>query len=74
MKTKKRKGKYENENTIVYWDIPEYSGYEDQPVQNPLRPDGKIIMKTEKSIFVLEMTVPWIENREIKLNERIEKY
>ena len=68
------KPKYENENTIVYWDIPEYSGYEDQPVQNPLRPDGKIIMKTEKSIFVLEMTVPWIENRETKLNEKIEKY
>ena len=64
---------YENDNITVFWDIPEYSGYVDEPEQ-PLRPDGKIIVKNEKEIFVLEMTVPWIQNRGIKEGEKVEKY
>ena len=56
------KPKYENDDMIVYWDIPEYSGYADQDSQQPLRPDGKIIVKSLKEIYVLDMTIHWIEN------------
>ena len=66
---------YETDEIEVYWDIPEYSGYsEDASEHGPLRPDGKIINKTMKTIFVLEMSVPWIENRNTKLEEKESKY
>ena len=61
-------------NTSVYWDIPEYSGEEDELELRMYRPDGKIIMKKEKRIIVVEKSVPWIENRDIKYNEKVEKY
>ena len=38
------------------------------------RPDAKIYFKNEKKIVVIEMSVPWIENRESKLTENIDKY
>ena len=65
---------YEREDIEVYWDIPEYSGMEDESVGEPLRPDGKIVDKKEKIILVLEMSVPWIENRKSKLEEKNAKY
>ena len=66
--------KYLHKTNKVYWDIPEYSGMEDESVGEPLRPDGKIADKKEKFIFVLEMSVPWIENRKSKLEEKNTKY
>ena len=39
-----------------------------------LRPDGKIILKKEKMIFILEQTVPWVTNRDAKLAEKEDKY
>ena len=68
------KPRYENENITMYWDIPEYSGHEDELDENTLRPDGKIIIKSEKCIYVLEMSIPWIENRGKKMVEKEEKY
>ena len=65
---------YKNEKIQVYWDIPEYSGHEDDLENGPLRPDGKIINESTKNIFVLEMSIPWIENRNSKLEEKEEKY
>ncbi len=66
---------YQNNDIEVYWDIPEYSGHPDEDTENgPLRPDGKVINKQAKTIFVLEMSVPWIENRASKLIEKNEKY
>ena len=67
---------YSNAGLDVFWDIPEYSGYENEQEQNhgPLRPDGKIINKTTKSIYVLEMSIPWITNRGCKLEEKENKY
>ena len=65
---------YENGQIEVYWDIPEYSGYEESLENGPLRPDGKIINRTTKNIFVLEMSIPWIENRKSKIKEKEEKY
>ena len=65
---------YENDDVEVFWDIPEYSGYDSELDNGPLRPDGKIIIKSLKTIFVLEMSVPWITNRELKLDEKESKY
>ena len=65
---------YINEKIEVYWDIPEYSGHDDDYENGPLRPDGKIINKLTKTIFVLEMSIPWIENRKSKFEEKEEKY
>ena len=65
---------YESEEIEVFWDIPEYSGMEEHSDEEPLRPDGKIVNKTSKSIFILEMSVPWIENRKSKLEEKNVKY
>ena len=56
------------------WDIPEYSGTEEENEERILRPDGKIIFKRAQKVVLLEMSVPWIENRESKLIEKIEKY
>ena len=67
------KPSYSNNDITVYWDIPEYSGYNEE-IDHPLRPDGKIINTSDKTIFVLEMTVPWIENRDTKEDEKVEKY
>ena len=65
---------YGNDEVEVYWDIPEYSGYDEEGENEPLRPDGKIINKVSKSILVLEMSVPWITNRKSKLEEKENKY
>jgi len=68
------KPKYENEELSLYWDIPEYSGYEDEEEDKVLRPDGKIVMKKKKEIYVLEMSVPWLTNRQSKQTEKEDKY
>ena len=68
---------YENEKLVFTWNIPEYSGYEeikDQENEKVKRPDAKLILKAEKKIYVIEMSVPWVENREIKIIEKTEKY
>ena len=68
------KPRYEDENITILWDIPEYSGFNDQDENHILRPDGKIILKKEKQIFILEMSVPWIDNRATKFEEKEAKY
>ena len=65
---------YENSDILMLWDIPEYSGKDDEVEENVQRPDGKIIFKKKKLIYVIEMSVPWTENREDKLVEKIDKY
>ena len=66
---------YENEILKLWWDCPEYTGH-DNEVPHPLRPDGKIIINdgNAKKIFLLEMTVPWTENREEKYLYKCKKY
>ena len=32
----------------VFWDIPEYSGNDEEDEEKLLRPDGKIILKNKK--------------------------
>ena len=59
---------YENEYSKFWWDIPEYNGKENVKYHRvkPLRPDGKleIINESEHKIFLLEMSVPWMDKPE----------
>ena len=68
------KAKYENDQICLLWDIPEYMGYDDEEESKVLRPDGKMILKNEQKVIILEMSVPWIQNRESKLIEKEKKY
>ena len=36
--------------------------------------DAKLVLKQERYIFILEMAVRWINNREVKYQEKNEKY
>ena len=67
---------YENNEINLLWDIPEYIGndIDFQGDSEQLRPDARLTLKQKKIMFVLEMSVPWIKNREIKFVEKEEKY
>ena len=54
----------------VFWDVLEYSGSDEEDEEKLLRPDRKIILKKEKAIYILELSVPWITNRVVKLAEK----
>ena len=66
---------YVNETATFWWDVPEYTG-RDTEIEHPQRPDGKVMINSENSmkIFLIEMTVPWIENRDEKLEFKCRKY
>ena len=66
---------YVNNDAEFWWDIPEYSG-RDEECDRPLRPDGKLIINTEsdKRVYLIEMNVPWTTNRDEKYSYKTEKY
>ena len=66
---------YVNEKAKFWWDIPEYTE-RDTEIEHPQRPDGKVMINNEnsKKIFLIEMTVPWIENRDEKFEYKCRKY
>ena len=66
---------YKNDGIEFWWDVPEYTG-RDEENQHPPRPDGKLFIDREddKRIYLLEMTVPWTENRPEKYKYKCEKY
>ena len=66
--------RYENDKLILEWDIPEYTGYETSDNVRPPRPDGKIILRKEKKVYVIENSIPWVENRKEKYVEKEDKY
>ena len=64
----------ENEIAEFWWDTSEYQGNEEENDTKLFRPDAKLRLKQERQIFILQMAVPWINNREIKYQEKIDKY
>ena len=68
------KPRYENETLTILWDIPDYTGADGEDERSLQRPDGRVTFKFEKKIVLLEMSVPWIENREVKFTEKEDKY
>ena len=65
---------YENDEYFVHWDVPEYTGRDGESIRDAARPDGKLIMKKEKKVILIEQTVPWISNRDIKYEFKKNKY
>ena len=62
---------YENERAIAYWDIPLYA---DNTHVKANRIDATIVDKENKKVSVIEMSCPWVENREEKDTEKTTKY
>ena len=70
------KPRYENDDVCLLWDIPEFTGRDGEDVNDTevLHPDGRLMLKKEKIMYVLEMSVPWIQNRETKFKDKEDKY
>ena len=62
---------YENERAIAYWDIPLYANNTHVKAN---RIDATIVDKENKRVSVIEMSCPWVENREEKDAEKTTKY
>ena len=62
---------YENEKGKALWDVPLYA--EHAEVRNNSI-DCTIIAKEKKKVVLLEMSCPWVSNREIKCAEKTSKY
>ena len=67
----KPKPEYVLEDIQALWDIPTYG--ENHELQAK-RIDAKIVNHKSKEVVVLEMSCPWIENREKKDEEKSVKY
>ena len=62
---------YENEKGKAYLDVPVFA--ENVEVRNN-RIDARAINKEKKKVYLLEMSCPWIANREEKSEEKTTKY
>ena len=66
---------YDNKDVSLWWDVPEFTGAsEELHERNAKRPDGKLKMKKEKKIFLIEMSCPWLDKRNEKYTLKIDKY
>ena len=52
---------YENEHATAFWDVPLFA---DTTQVKANRIDATVIDKTSKQVRVIEMSCPWLENRE----------
>ncbi|CAH3014273.1 unnamed protein product [Porites evermanni] len=62
---------YENEHATAFWDVPLFA---DTTHVKANRIDATVIDKTSKQVRVIEMSCPWLENRESKDSEKTTKY
>ena len=61
----------ENEKGKALWDVPLCAEYAE--VRNK-KIDCTVIVKVKKKVVLLEMSCPWVSNREIKCAEKTSKY
>ena len=62
---------YENKRAIAYWDIPLYA---DNTHLRANMIDATIVDKENKKVSVIEMSCPWVQNREEKDAENTTTY
>ena len=62
---------YKNDKGKAYWDVPVFA--ENVEVRKN-RIDARVINKEKKKVYLLEMSCPWIANREEKNEEKTTKY
>ena len=67
---------YDNEIAEFWWDTPKYQGNREEDDTKLFRPDAKLRLEQEQQIFILEMTVPWINEGGVrsKYQEKNYKY
>ena len=66
---------YSKDNLDFWWDVPEYTG-RDEESKDPPRPDAKLIIDREenKRIYLIEMMAPWTRNRRENFLYKSTKY
>ena len=62
---------YENEHATAFWDVPLFAATTQVKAK---RIDATAIDKTSKQVRVIEMSCPWLENRESKDFKKTAKY
>ena len=67
----KPKPEYDAGGVVAQWDIPTYGENQEMKAN---RIDAKIVNHNTKEVIVLEMSCPWIDNREKKDEEKTAKY
>ena len=58
---------YEGVHAQAYWDVPVYGEYQDLRAN---RIDARIVNHQEKKAITMEMSCPWVSNRQKKTSER----
>ena len=66
-----QKALYESEEVQAYWDIPVFVEYNEFRAK---RMHARIVDHQAKTVTTLEMSCPWIQNREKKDEEKVLKY
>ena len=61
---------YQNDQAQAFWDVPVYA---DHVTVRANRVDARIVDSTAKSVTLLEMSCPWLNNKETKSCEKTEK-
>ena len=62
---------YKTAEVQVYWDVPVYGEYQELRAN---RVDARIVNNREKQVVALEMSCPWVSNRDKKTSEKTMKY
>ena len=65
------KPEYRSEQVEAWWDVPVYADHQEVRAN---RVDARIVDHANKKVLTLEMSCPWISNREKKSEEKTMKY
>ena len=63
--------RYENEELKALWDVPLFA---EKVEVRANRIDAQVIDKVKKEVILIEMSCPWMENRQMKMEEKMRKY
>ena len=67
----KPKPVYESDDVQAYWDVPVFAEHQEMRSN---RVDAYIVNHKSKQVTTLEMSCPWVNNREKKSEEKTLKY
>ena len=62
---------YETAEVQAYWDVLVYGEYQELRAN---RVDARIVNNRDKQVIALEMSCPWLSNRDKKTSEKTMKY
>ena len=62
---------YETTELQAYWDVPVYGEFQELRAN---RVDARIVNNQHKQVIALEMSCPWVSNRDKKTSEKTTKY